>query len=81
MMDRFRPYCIKADRSFLGSRGEGHTLEALVAMERPLQTKLIVEGTETKEDREYLCDIGVRYAQGFNLGVPSFISEKQVAGG
>lgn len=42
-----------------------HILESVINMAKTMAMPIIVEGVETKEHRDYLMDLGVRYIQGF----------------
>ncbi|MFD1674868.1 EAL domain-containing protein [Alicyclobacillus fodiniaquatilis] len=79
MVDRFKPHFVKADRSFLGCKAKGNALEALVSMTSVINAQLIVEGVETETDVAYLHKIGVKLAQGFYLGVPTYVEDLLVA--
>ena len=66
---------IKLDAQFLRmSREEQHKgisiLESVVNMAKNLSTPIIVEGVETREQVEYLTDLGCRYVQGFYFHHP-----------
>jgi EAL domain-containing protein (putative c-di-GMP-specific phosphodiesterase class I) len=40
------------------------------------EAKVIVEGIETAQEFPFLCDLGMRYAQGFYLAKPSIAPTK-----
>lgn len=60
---------LKIDMGFLTRQNESQRsesiLEAIVSMARFMDLRIIAEGTETKEQVEFLQDIGCDYAQGY----------------
>lgn len=46
---------------------------ALVSFAAQTRADIIAEGIETKEELEVLCDLGVRYGQGYFLGRPRLL--------
>ncbi|MEE4537165.1 MAG: EAL domain-containing protein [Erythrobacter sp.] len=65
---------VKIDKSFVQSLCSDHQsrliVQAMIAMARSLDIKVVAEGIERDEQRDLLMHMGCRYAQGFLLGVP-----------
>ena len=65
---------LKIDRSFLSCIGEDCNksciIKAIVAMARELSLDVIVEGVETRQQLDYIKNIGCHIVQGFLLGRP-----------
>lgn len=70
---------LKIDRQFIRGINQdirtNSILEAIVGLGHKLGVKIIAEGVETKEQREYLQALGVRYAQGWLFSIPLPIHE------
>ncbi|MEG3436560.1 EAL domain-containing protein [Pannus brasiliensis CCIBt3594] len=70
----FRFTCLKIDRSFirdLPAQPEAGTLaKTIVAMARGLGLRTIAEGVETREQMEFLLDIGCDRGQGYYFSPP-----------
>jgi diguanylate cyclase (GGDEF)-like protein/PAS domain S-box-containing protein len=59
---------LKIDRSFVNEARTGESspiVEAIMAMSESLQLSVVAEGVETKEQLEYLKNLGCDYAQGY----------------
>ncbi|MFM0736282.1 EAL domain-containing protein [Paraburkholderia xenovorans] len=73
-LKRFDIDYLKIDRSFvhnLGSDGDNQALcEAMVVLAHKLGLKVIAEGVETDEQRDFLRHIDCDYAQGFLYSAP-----------
>ena len=69
------PDTIKIDRSFtmkaLNSSYEYGLLRHMVEMTHSIKLKLCIEGIETKEELDKICEISPDYIQGFYFGKPS----------
>lgn len=66
---------IKLDAYFLrmekrNERKGMHIIESVVNMAKTMAMPVIVEGVETKEQCEYLMDLGIRYIQGYYFYKP-----------
>lgn len=65
---------LKIDRSFLNCISEEQDksciIKAIVAMSRELKLNVIVEGVETRQQLDYVKNIGCNIVQGFLLGRP-----------
>jgi len=74
---------LKLDRSLLGRRSVGAIGAAIIAIAvalcRALDLELVVEGADSLALAAELRAIGVRFAQGFALGMPSDSLEKALA--
>lgn len=71
---RFPVSVLKVDRSFMRELGHNprdtNLVEAIVAIARSLQMRVVAEGVETEDQLAQLAHIGCEYAQGFLLGRP-----------
>ena len=69
------PDTIKIDRSFtlkaLNSSYEYGLLRHMVEMTHSIKLKLCIEGIETKDELDKICEINPDYIQGFYFGRPS----------
>lgn len=69
------PNTIKIDRSFtlkaLSNDYEYNLLQHMVEMTHSIDLKLCIEGIETKEELDRICEISPDYIQGFYFGMPS----------
>ena len=65
---------LKVDKMFVNditeNKRNASITETIIAMAKSLEMGVIVEGVETEEQREYLCAIGCRIAQGFLFSKP-----------
>ncbi|HEY1761921.1 MAG TPA: EAL domain-containing protein [Acidimicrobiales bacterium] len=65
---------LKIDRSFIeagpGDEDRPDLARAIVQLAETLQLRTIAEGVETQQQRDYLLEIGCRWAQGYHLGRP-----------
>jgi diguanylate cyclase (GGDEF)-like protein/PAS domain S-box-containing protein len=69
---------LKIDRSFVSDNSNNvhlpaHSksiIEAVIAMGRGLDLRIVAEGVETKNQQQQLRDLGCRYMQGYYLGRP-----------
>jgi EAL domain-containing protein (putative c-di-GMP-specific phosphodiesterase class I) len=70
-----RPHFVKLDPSFIHEIDRDETRQAMVAgmvhYAEENETRLIAEGIETEAERRTLLRLGVRFGQGYLLGVPS----------
>lgn len=70
-----QPDVIKIDKRLVQNishdKNQKETLRRLLSVLESLNTKIIAEGVETREDLEALKDLGVLYGQGFLWGQPS----------
>ena len=71
--------CVKLDKEFL-AKGEGNPrqrqiISGLVSMVKDLDTLIVAEGVETKEQAEFLSSIGCDMAQGYFYSRPLPIEE------
>ncbi len=68
------PNTIKIDRSFtikaLSNAYEYSLLKHMVEMSHSIDLKLCIEGIETKNELEKICEIGPDYIQGYYFGKP-----------
>ncbi len=68
------PSTIKIDRSFtlkaLNSSYEYQLLQHMVDMTHSIDLKLCIEGIETKQELNKICEMGPDYIQGFYFGKP-----------
>lgn len=68
------PSTIKIDRSFtlkaLNSPYEYQLLQHMVDMTHSIDLKLCIEGIETKQELNKICEMGPDYIQGFYFGKP-----------
>ncbi len=68
------PSTIKIDRSFtvkaLSSEYEFQLLQHMVNMTHSIDLKLCIEGIETKQELNRICEMGPDYIQGFYFGKP-----------
>lgn len=66
---------IKLDRSFLGALTDDPAAQTLVGMilglAEPLELDVVVEGVETRAQRDVLVELGCRRAQGFLFARPT----------
>jgi diguanylate cyclase (GGDEF)-like protein/PAS domain S-box-containing protein len=74
-LTRYRFDAIKIDRSFVqglpGEAGQVAVVEAIVAMARALDYRLVGEGVETEAQAQALLALGCREMQGYLLGRPA----------
>lgn len=65
---------LKIDRSFvteIDQRAHDRTIvSAIIALARQLQMEIVAEGVETPAQKQWLCDLGCTFLQGYLLGVP-----------
>ena len=68
------PSTIKIDRSFtmkaLSNSYEHNLLQHMIDMTHSIDLKLCVEGIETKQELNKICEMGPDYIQGFYFGKP-----------
>lgn len=75
MLGTIKVDAVKLDAAFLRMKGDEYerslpVLESVVAMTKTLGLLTIIEGVETKEQRDFLESLGCRYAQGFFYSKP-----------
>ena len=75
MLSNLKLNAIKLDANFLHIEGSDiekgvHILESVINMAKSLALPIIVEGVETKQQCEFLMDLGCRYIQGFYFYKP-----------
>ncbi len=72
-------HLIKIDRSFVQGIGKSHSDEeiilATIALARNLDMRVVAEGVEEGEQRDFLIRAGVDYLQGYLFARPMFESE------
>jgi len=64
---------IKIDRSFVSQidlQGQCNVIEAIISMSHSMGCRVIAEGIETEEQREYLKQLGCDFGQGFLCSRP-----------
>ena len=61
-------YFLRMDRH--NERKGMHILESVINMAKTMAMPVIVEGVETKEHRDYLMDLGIRFIQGYYFYKP-----------
>ncbi|MBO7674111.1 MAG: GGDEF and EAL domain-containing protein [Atopobiaceae bacterium] len=71
---------IKLDAFFMhmdknNERKGMHIIESVVNMAKTMAMPIIVEGVETKEQRDYLLGLGIRYIQGYYFYKPMSIAD------
>ncbi len=69
LVSRLKPEFIKLNRSIV-EEGDIPMLEGIIGYCRKANAQLIAEGVETREQRDMLLNLGVRYMQGFLFGYP-----------
>ena len=81
---KLQPDWIKLDMSLTDGINENevaHALaQALVSFARDMGIGVIAEGIETEDELEALEEIGVRFGQGFHIGMPAPLNEALAAG-
>ena len=80
MLSNFKVDVIKLDGNFLNIADDEfekgvHILESIVNMTKVLSIPIIVEGVETKEQIDFLEELGCRYVQGYYFYKPMPSSE------
>ena len=75
MLGSIKVDVIKLDAQFLHLNGKGQTksigiLESVISMAQNLSTPIIVEGVETKEQADFIENLGCNYLQGFYFHKP-----------
>ncbi len=53
-----------------GNATDAKLCEAILQMARALNLSVVAEGVETAEQRDYLIELGARYAQGYFFARP-----------
>lgn len=74
----FQPSWIKLDKAFIAAYAEPQVpliIRYMLELCELLHTKLIIEGVESEEQLQLLHTCGVRYVQGYYLGMPSRVIE------
>lgn len=67
---------LKIDRSFVTDRSNKHqVIETIISLARSLQLETISEGIETKEQQEYLTQMGSDCGQGYLFSKPKALDE------
>lgn len=73
-LSRYDVNYLKVDQTFLGDSGVGSSnrviAETIVSMAHKLGLKVVAEGVETREQRDWLKDIKCDFAQGFLFSKP-----------
>ena len=75
MLSSIKLDAIKLDSEFLRLKGTDYergirVIESVVNMAKVMGLPIIVEGVETKEQREFIMDLGCRYIQGYYFYKP-----------
>lgn len=73
---------LKIDRSFIKNIGSDSTIiKMIIGMAQSLELSIVAEGVETKEQLDYLMNLGCKYMQGylFSRPVPAEKFEKLLA--
>ena len=75
MLNNLQVDAIKLDAGFLSLNGDDyergiHILESVINMAKIIGLPTIIEGVETKEQSEFLQNLGCRYAQGYYFSRP-----------
>lgn len=83
MLSNLKLDAIKLDANFLKVNGEDqtkgvHILESVVNMAKSMALPTIVEGVETKKQRDFLVNLGCQYAQGYYYYKPMPVDEFEV---
>lgn len=75
-----QPEFIKMDRSIIHGisihRYQQEMVDLLLDYANRVKTKVIAEGIETREDYDYLRQLGLHFGQGYFIGKPSQMVEK-----
>lgn len=75
LWSQVKPEFVKTDKYFcLGVHGSAEKLKTMQALQQiasVFNTELICEGVETSEDLRVLRDLGIHFAQGYYLALPS----------
>jgi diguanylate cyclase (GGDEF)-like protein len=67
---------LKIDRSFVTDRSNKHqVIETIISLARSLQLETISEGIETKEQQDYLTQMGSDFGQGYLFSKPKALDE------
>lgn len=69
-LQKFPLDSIKIDRSFLDAGGISPVIELIIGVAKTLSLKVVAEGVETLEQRDFLIAHGCDQLQGFLLGKP-----------
>lgn len=69
-LQKFPLDSIKIDRSFLDNGGISPVIELIIGVAKTLSLKVVAEGVETLDQRDYLIAHGCDQLQGFLLGKP-----------
>ena len=80
MLSNLKLDAIKLDANFLHIKGADqekgiHILESVINLTKTMALPLVVEGVETKQQCDFLEDLGVRYVQGYYFYKPMPIME------
>jgi EAL domain-containing protein (putative c-di-GMP-specific phosphodiesterase class I) len=73
LVSELEPDIIKLDKYFVENLESAHSkniIKGMVDFTKQTKIDLIVEGIETEEQKEILLELGVRYMQGYFLGMP-----------
>ncbi|WP_373598200.1 bifunctional diguanylate cyclase/phosphodiesterase [Paraclostridium bifermentans] len=76
-LEKFAGNSLKIDKTILDSAddNEYHIIGSIKEIGEELNFDIVIEGVETKEQFEKLCEIGFRYFQGFYFSRPIGIEE------
>ncbi|KPV44410.1 EAL domain-containing protein [Alicyclobacillus ferrooxydans] len=78
LVDILHPEYIKLDKYFVETmrqNGQSTSIRGMLRFCEEGAINLIVEGVESKQDYHQLLELGVRYMQGWYLGMPKPLSE------
>ncbi len=82
LVGALQPDYIKLDRSIIKQIDQSplarRVIEGLIAFSAKVQTTIISEGIERKEQADVLKELGVPYGQGFYLGYPFMLESDKI---
>ena len=76
---RFQAEILKIDKSFIddlpADKATGAIVQAIISMSHAVGMRVVAEGVETKDQVEYLRNVGCDYIQGFYYSKPLLLHE------